>query len=264
MNFVAQGAVSSQANLIITVGTVIWLAALAGWAVHDRVKHRRTRALVLIGAGAATALVEATATHLMDIRYFPSADSLIVYSAFGRDISLWVVLMYPAWVGGVSYLVGVAADRGWTGSRLWRVYLAALLFDIAAEIGMVQVGFYSYEGSQPAQVFGVPFAWPVVFTSTLMAFVLAARQFLARTRGAAQLLVVLATPGILLGGVCLLGWPMLLGAGMNLDTATMSALGVVSTAVALLSSHALFRLPAAPRTEGASLRWGAQVVPPLA
>lgn len=264
MTFVAQGAVSSQANLIITVGTVIWLATLAVWAVYDGVKHRRTKALVLIGAGAATALVEASATHLMNIHYFPSSDSLIVYSAYGRDISLWVVLMYPAWVGGVSYLVGVAADRGWKGSQLWRIYLVALLFDFAAEIGMVQVGFYSYDGSQPAQVFGVPFAWPIVFTSTLMAFALAAHQFLARTRGATRLLVVPVTPGALLGGVCLLGWPMLLGAGMNLGTATMSALGVLSAAAALLSTHALFRLSAVPQTEGAAPSWGAQVVPPLA
>ncbi|WP_151484877.1 hypothetical protein [Streptomyces albicerus] len=262
MTPIAQGPISSTADSVITAESAIWLIGLAGWAARDWFKHRRPELALLICSAAAAVLAITIACPLINVRHFPSDDAVIAYSAFGRDFALWLFLKNTAWMGTAGYLVMKAAERGWSARRLWGLYAAAVVFEVVAEAVMVKRGFYLYDGSQPARMFGIPFAWPFILTAVMMLFGLAAFQFFHHVHGRQRLLLLPAASGAVAGACVCMGWPLFLGGGMNLSTPAMSALGVLSTSAALLTLHIMLRWLDHSRTQRDSPQAGDEGKPP--
>ncbi|MEU8569797.1 hypothetical protein AB0C51_15810 [Streptomyces pathocidini] len=237
-----------MANTTIIVVMAIWLTGLAGWAVRDWVKRRRTQLVFIICSAAVTVYGEAHWDVLIGVQQSTSADALIVYSSFGRDITLWVLLAYMAWVGTMGYLAFAAIERRWSAGRLWKLYAGMLAFDLVAEILIVRGGVYSYYGNQPFRIFGIPFAWPIVYTTTFMILGFVTHQFFAHFPGIWRLLYLPVVPSTALGVVTFAGWPVTSGLGMGLSVPAMTALGMGSTSIAVF----LFGLMARRQAAGAT------------
>ncbi len=241
MNTPPQGWTSTTTDTVIIALFSIWLVVLAAWALWNRRPRRRAQLAILVVSCTAASLTEAANDFLVNAQHFHSRDALIIYSAFGREISVGAVLGYAAAGGTMAFLALVALDRGWSNRGLWKIFSAIAVVDFITEAFLIRLGMYVYYGSQPLQLFRVPFTWPFIYPVSFMVIGLALQRFMAHVRGARLLLFVPMGAGLYFGAAVFAGWPTMLGAGMNLDTPAMTVLGAVSVVLVSVSFAGLIK-----------------------
>ncbi len=88
--------------------------------------------------------------------------ALRAYTAFGRDIPLFLVLGYVPWVGGLSYVVAQLMAGGWGRARLHWIAFASFASVVVIETAGTSIGAWEYYGEAPLKYLGVaPMMAPV-------------------------------------------------------------------------------------------------------
>lgn len=161
------------------------LASTIAAVIRARRTHDIAPVAVVVGA-LVCSLNEPLFDELGKIVY--ADDATRAYSAFGRDIPLFLCLGYVPWVAGLSLLIAELMRRGTSRATLHWIALGSFLSVTAVETAGTSVEAWTYYGEPPLKYLGVaPMMAPVPI-------VCGAAIFLAGTRltGARRALIGLA------------------------------------------------------------------------
>lgn len=128
------------------------LATVVAAVVHGA--RRRDVAPVAVCLGALVcALNEPIYDELGMIVY--AGDAARAYTAWDRDIPLFLVVGYVPWVAGLSYVVAELLRRGGRRSRLHAIALGSFASVVAIETAGTSVEAWTYYGEAPLKYLGV-------------------------------------------------------------------------------------------------------------
>lgn len=186
---------------VLAVFVTLAAAASAGAAVLA--VRTRDAAPVLACLGALVcSLNEPIYDELGKIVY--AADNVRAYTAFGRDIPLFLVLGYVPWVGLLPVLVSRMMARGVSRRRLHAIAFASFASVVVVETLGTRAGAWTYYGEPPLKYLGV--APQMAAVPIVCGFLLYAVGG-ART-GPARVLLFLVPTVALPAVYASAGWPM--------------------------------------------------------
>jgi hypothetical protein len=232
------------------------LGAIAVW-VYAILESRRRRDLVpvFVVAGSGLAVWYEALGDAMAKVYYSEQGQLTWVHAFGRDIPVFIGLLY-FWYMSLGALWLLRASRhGVPAKRWWRAWGGYLAFAITLE--MVVAGGtatpagapWQYYGHQAFMVFGVPFFTPFTYVSIDVAIalgVIGALRVLPRGR---QWLLVALVPMLMVAGHAMTALPSALAVNTT-DNPILLHLGALgSAAFAVLLAYLaglVFRNPWPP------------------
>ncbi|MGE2713021.1 hypothetical protein ACQI4L_03070 [Mycolicibacterium litorale] len=81
-------------------------------------------------------------------------NNIMAYSAFGRDIPVFLVIGYIAWVGLLPYVIARGMQAGWSARRLYAVSIAGVTSVWGVEAVNLFIHGWSYYGDPPLKFFG--------------------------------------------------------------------------------------------------------------
>jgi hypothetical protein len=239
MDPIPQGSIPRNTEIVLTIILSAWFAGLIVWGLIDRRTYASRKLVLLVAACTLAAFAEAPYDLFINLQYFHGIDEWVVYSAFGRDISVWTLLMYPTWVTTMGYLTLRLLERGGGVRSLWKLYLGLVAFDYCGEFVFTQNDFFVYFGHQPLKIFEVSMVWPWIWTASFMTVGLIVHRFREQLSGPRQLLFLPVAGSTILGGAAFAGWPTILGIGMRASTPELSTLSLISIAIALGTFHSM-------------------------
>jgi len=196
-----------QTVLLILTG--IAAAGVLAWSVLRWVRHRDTLALWVILGTQLAAPYEGLGDRLLHV-YYPELGQIGFLHAFGRDVPLFVQLLYlPYIVPFVVFFIRRLQETGFTRRTWWTTWALALVSTNVMEMVVLQFGpAWIYYDNQPAVVFGIPVWVALTNTTFLFSIATAAYAITARTPRRVQWLVVPATATCLAAGHAVVASPM--------------------------------------------------------
>jgi hypothetical protein len=81
-------------------------------------------------------------------------NNVMAYSAFGRQIPVFLVIGYIAWVGLLPYVIARGMAAGWSRTQLYGVSVAGVASVCVTELVNVFVHGWEYYGEAPLKFFG--------------------------------------------------------------------------------------------------------------
>jgi hypothetical protein len=194
---------------LFTGAGAVFFVVSAAWAGRESRRSSSAVPLLALGGGFIAALEEPWINTLIQL-WYPRNSPLVVYTAMEHAQPLYVLLVYPGFVGLGTYLAyrGLGTPSG--GRHVWRMFIAIVLLDVAFELPATTGGVFGYYGHQPFQP--VSGSWPawVAFINgagpVLAGWLMyVTKPYLAGYRGA--LAVVLLPPLAYAGTFGAAGWP---------------------------------------------------------
>lgn len=234
------GTTSPAAYVSATVAAGIVVVAAVAWIAWSVVKGQRSLSflLIMVGSAALLCLPDAIVVALTNLQYFPSTASPVVIEAFGRPQTPFPLVAWMAWGCSMGYAAIVVVERDWPMTRIWSLYAAIVVLDVLAELVMIHVwGLYTYFGSQPWTIFGVPFVWPFAYVGAIMLVGLPIRYFQSYVTGYWRVLLVFVAPGVYTAVMAATVWPSFLAVGADLSAGWSTLIGLVSVLLVLVVFH---------------------------
>jgi hypothetical protein len=128
---------------------------------------------VLVGA-LVCALNEPIFDFLGKIVYAEEATT--AYTAFGRDIPLFLVIGYIPWVGALPYVIARLMAGGVSRAKLHAIALGSFLSVVVVESIGTSIGAWAYYGDPPLKWLGVaPMMAPVPIVCGLLLYAIGSR-----------------------------------------------------------------------------------------
>jgi hypothetical protein len=264
---------------VLIAATAIAGATVFVWAAAEIVRRRNyVPLLVAIGTQLA-APYEALGDGLLHA-YYPEAGQIGWLHAFGRDLPLFVQLLYlPYVVVFVDRFVHFARTRGFTTRSWWWTWTATLAATGVMEMAVKAFGpAWIYYGRQPLVIFGVPL-W-VNLTNTTFLFTIATGVYLIATRLPARSVWLIApttAAGLAAGHFVTalpMGWALDSDAGTPVVYLAVAASTAIALGVAWLAGALVFlrssaehldhgRAATSRRQRTQAMRPGPRRVPPF-
>lgn len=228
-------------SVLIAVFGVMVLASF----VHALLLIRRDgdhRLMVMLGCGAAAALLEGFACHL--IRCYHSPHGMVqVYEAFQIHVPLWLAELYVLFFGAMPYYFLRNFARTPTAVFFWRSFIGIGIAEGIGEMVTIHLGTHVYYGVQPLQIFGFPAYLGFLNPACAMAVALIAAYWFDAVRGARRYLLIVLTPPLVAAVYSGLSFPTI--AFIHEGAATAMVLGSIATMLlcVLLAGFVLRSLP---------------------
>jgi hypothetical protein len=113
--------------------------------------------------GGAIAVVWEPIVDVLGQCWLPSRNQhWIAFTLIGRHVPLMMPFVYSWFVGGQGYLFYRVFQRGIDRRRLFMLWGAVFLVNIALESPGVATNVYTYYGHQPMNIWGFPLWWGIV------------------------------------------------------------------------------------------------------
>jgi hypothetical protein len=171
-------------------------------AARISITTRDPLALLACAGALVCSLNEPIYDYLGKIVY--AANSTHAYTAFGRQIPLFLVLGYVPWVGLLSYAVSRMMARGVDRWRLYVLALGSFVSVVVVETLGNLADAWTYYGQPPLKWLGVaPQMAPVPILCGMLLYILGTRVT-GRWRPALLLVPTIALPAVYAAA----GWPM--------------------------------------------------------
>ena len=234
--------------------TVIMTAVTVGLLIYWVLgKERREHGFILplaIAGGLLSALQEPILDVLV-LFWYPTSDSLVAFSAFGRDVPWFVVIGYGWYVGGLPYLVYRMIDNGIQPRSFWKLFVAIMAIDMVGISVPVLMGVCGFYGNQPYDIWGYPFWWAGLDGAHPMLGGLVLYWLVPKLPKPFQPLAVFLTPAILLGAVSgATVWPIALALNTGLSTAMVQLAGAATFVLGtMLVAASVLRLSGVRRNQ---------------
>jgi hypothetical protein len=146
-------------------------AAVFAAAVVHSVRRRDVAAVAVCVGALVCALNEPIFDELGKIVY--ADDATRAYTAFGRDIPLFLVVGYVPWVAGLSFVIAELMARGISRTTLHWIALGSFLSVTAIEFAGTSVEAWTYYGEAPLKYLGVaPMMAPVPIVCGALIYIL--------------------------------------------------------------------------------------------
>ncbi|MGE7384582.1 hypothetical protein ACQKM2_03630 [Streptomyces sp. NPDC004126] len=248
---------SPTVELLVTVGSVLWLVLVAVWGVRRLDRREFTVLVVLMAAFLVAVFGEPVLDLLANCQWARNSGSVVVYSSHGRDILLWYVIIAPPWGATMAYSVYAATQRRWSVRRMWGLYAGLVAVHFVLDALLQFLGLYDYFGAQPFEVLGVPFNWPFVYSAGFVASGMLLYRAAPYFTGRRLFLLVPFAGTVFTAFGDFAGWPVTLGHGVaDAPSWLMAVLALASVGIALLALHLGFlindRTPRAGRSDPGS------------
>jgi len=227
---------AEQAALMVMA--TLWAAALL-FALWHWMKSGRPVVLLMFLAGGCMMLMEPMVDTVAGC-WFPR-DSIILYSAWGRPIPLWVCLTYFAYFGLGAAILWTMMSRGITRFQLWAFFLGEAAADIVLEATLLNLDVYTYYGHQPLMVAGFPLWWAAV---NALVSVMAAFVTLLLARGLDGWRLVAIVPALLSTSAATnaaAGWPSWFAINSDIGLPATQICGIVTCLLAGTIVHLVSR-----------------------
>lgn len=227
---------SPTTETVAAIAIALLLSALAAWAVVSKAaQFHRVCLLLLIASCGICAFLETSYSRLTNMQFFHTANHPIVYTAWFQEFPLWAFLTVWVWPAIMAYLTVVALDSDQPVRNLRKLFVGFVVFDFVAECILLRTGLFNYPGSQALKVFGIPFIWPFVYTTSFMVLGIVVYHFALRVSGLRHLTFLPISGGVIMTGVGFGAGPTVVGVGMNLSTPWLTILSAASAAITLVS-----------------------------
>jgi hypothetical protein len=183
------------------VDTIWFLAGFGGLAlavvaaaVRRALRHRDPVPVAVCLGALVCALNEPIFDELGQIVY--AADATRAYTAFGRDIPLFLVVGYVPWVAGLSYVIAQLMAAGVPRRRLHLIALGSFLSVTAVETAGTSVAAWTYYGEPPLKYLGVaPMMAPVPIVGGALIYI-AGTQLTGRRRWLVGIVPIFSLPAV--------------------------------------------------------------------
>lgn len=150
-------AAPQQAGAAFLIGTVAIMAAILLWWALGGERARKGWVLPLTFAGTALSAVMIEPIYDNTLLYwYPDANRLAFFRAFGRTIPWYVPLGYAWFFGGSGYLVYRVIEARASAARFWQLFAATVVIDWLAVSVCEWLGLSAFYGNQPFHLFGSP------------------------------------------------------------------------------------------------------------
>jgi hypothetical protein len=223
---------------VLIAGTAAAAVAICLYAIRELWRGDRIPLFLTLGAFLVV-LYEPLGDILLGA-YYPEVHQVTVVHAFGRDMPLFIMLMYAPYIVPFVLIFMRMAREGFTRRLWWSLWLGLFVATTAMEMIVMQFGHpWLYYGHQPLVIADLP-VW-VSFTNVTFLFAIAAATYVIATRldKRHHWLVLPAVPILTVAGhasVALPGAVALTGTG---DHALLVLGGLCSIAVAVVISYGL-------------------------
>jgi hypothetical protein len=222
--------------VLLTLGFFTW------WALGER-KRGPALPLFLVG-GALSGLMEPWLDNVVLVGY-PIHQITPVFTAFERNVPIFVPIGYAWFCGGLLYVLYRAFERKFDARRIWTLYGIIAVVDFVA-IGLsAWLGILDFFGDPPMKIAGFVVWWAgidalqIVLGATLAVFLV------PRLRGLQQLWFVLI-PSVVLGAAAgIVGWPISTAINSGWPMWAKYVCALVSIGISLACTH--FVAQSAPR-----------------
>jgi hypothetical protein len=222
---------ATTSDVSTTLVLVVFAALAAGafaYAVYAAIRRRD----ILPVAACIGALICALNEPIYDLlgKIVYASDHTIAYSAFDRDIPLFLVVGYLPWVGLLPYLISRMMRAGVARSRLHAIALASFASVVVVETLGTSLDAWTYYGEPPLKYLGVaPMMAPVPI---LCGFLLYAFGDVVHgwKRAFAFVIPTLALPAVYASA----GWPMYLALYSDVPKSVQWLAGAATLALCAL------------------------------
>jgi hypothetical protein len=235
-----------------TLFSLAFLLAL-GYMIRTARAERTIWPLCLM-AGAGLAVVYEPINNVLALCTYPEGQP-VFFSALGRDIPLYIGLVYFVYWSAPVLWIMYRIRAGITTTQWWRMYAIVTIVVTCFELVPLQRGWWQYYGDhQPLEVLRFPMWWWVVNSQAIFGLAVLLHHLRARvlTTNRTALLTIPAMPLLLLfvhGGPAI---PVFLAVGSTTNQNVINLAGLTSIAVGLLSVWIYGRLAVAPSGAAAS------------
>jgi hypothetical protein len=219
---------------VLIVATAGAAAVVLAWAIIEIVRNRNYVPLLIAIGTQIAAPSEARGDGLLHANY-PEPGQLGWLHAFGRDLPLFVQLLYlPYVVVFVDRVVHFARTRGFTPRAWWSTWFATLAATGIMEMVVKAFGpAWIYYGNQPMVVFGIPL-WVTLTNATFLCAIATAVYLITTQLPRAQVwLVAPATAVCLAAGHFIVALPMGWALDARAETGFIYLAMAVSVAIAV-------------------------------
>jgi hypothetical protein len=140
-----------------------------GQGIRDLIRDKNPLMLFCLLGGLFGEMLEPIC-NVLGWAFHPDNGQLVGFHTLGRDIPLWLVLVYPWYFGKFAHTL-ITWDRNGelTKERFWRLFGTAAAFCFLIEVWPVQVVLWDYYGPQPLTFFGMPLMWYIVNPTSVLA-----------------------------------------------------------------------------------------------
>ena len=237
-----------QVGLLVVLGA----AAAVAVAVQVRAAARRSDPVpVLVLLGALLCVVYEPIGDMMVLAYYPEDGQVTWVSLFGREIPLFIGLMYLCYIGPFVLLFDHLRRRGFTTRSWWSLWAGAAAAIIAIELAVMQIGAaWIYYGPQRTVVADLPIWTPITYVSFLFAIAAGVHGLGRWLRPGDRWLIVPAVPALLAGAHVTTSLPGAAALYSTDDPTLILAGALASMAVAGLLAHGLSRFFVGARATG--------------
>lgn len=202
---------------------VLALATFSAALTHGRRTRDVVPVAVCIGA-LVCALNEPIFDELGKIVY--AGDAARAYSAFGRDIPLFLVIGYVPWVAGLSCVISQLIARGTPRRKLHLIAFASFASVTCVEFAGTSLESWTYYGDPPLKYLGVsPMMAPVPILCGALIYILG-----TRLRGPSRWLIGLVPLFSLPAVYAAAGMPMYVALHSNVSKLVQYAAGAATLA----------------------------------
>jgi hypothetical protein len=136
-----------------------------GVALALAVRHLLSGRGPLLAYCLAGGLLAATFEPIVDVLglvYLREVNAVGTFTVLDRTMPLYVVFVYPWYVGGLGYLAYKLFTRGVTMRDLFALWALDFVINIALETPGILADTYDYYGHQPFNFWGFPLWWGFV------------------------------------------------------------------------------------------------------
>ena len=238
-----------QVGLLVVLGVAAAVAVAAQIWVAIR---RSTPVPVLVLLGALLCVVYEPIGDMMVLAYYPEDGQVTWVDLFGREIPLFIGLMYLCYIGPFVLLFDELRRRGFTPRVWWSLWAGTALAIIVIEIAVMEIGAaWIYYGPQRTVVADLPVWTPITYVSFLFAIASGVHGLDRFLRPGDRWLIIPAVPALLAGAHVFTSLPGAAALYSTEDPTLILAGALGSIAVAALLSHALSRVFVTPAREAA-------------
>lgn len=144
-------------NVFIFIPLAVGLAI----AVRHLARGKGPLLLYCIAGGLLAAVFEPL-VDVLGLVYLKEEGALGTFTVLDRTMPLYIVFVYPWYVGGLGYLAYKLFARGVTMRDLFALWALDFVINMALETPGILAGTYLYYGEQPLNLWGFPLWWGFV------------------------------------------------------------------------------------------------------
>lgn len=220
------------AELVFTVFLGLPLIGFFVWGLRNLVVDRDPLLLLCL-LGGAVALAFEPIVDVLGLCYFPEEGSIHAFTVFGRALPLFMVLVYPWYVGGSAYLAYRLFQRGMAMKGVFLFWALEALQDVVVETPGIWMDAYTYYGDQPLDFWGFPLWWPIVNPLSAMIGGLLVLKTLPLLHGWRRLGVIALVPAGCGFANAACAWPVWLALNSDLGMVPKTAAALVTLSLSL-------------------------------